>query len=99
MFAAPDVYGSDEALLNIIPNLAPDARMVAFGAKLSTKGVGKLMSPLISGLCRLSFSTTPQPDLEPWKVIEKYLDNVIVEEHFFGLMFIVSGQLKEPKES
>jgi hypothetical protein len=37
MFAAADVYGSEEALKNIFPHLRENARVVAFEAKLSSK--------------------------------------------------------------
>jgi SAM-dependent methyltransferase len=45
MFAAADVYGSEEALENIFPHLRENARVAAFGAKLSSKGLGSSLNP------------------------------------------------------
>src|SRR5437870_3019141 len=42
MFAAADVYASEEALENIFPYLRENARVVAFGAKLSRHRVGRI---------------------------------------------------------
>ena len=48
MFAAADVYASEEALENIFPYLRENARVAAFGAKLSSKGFGKHLEPLLA---------------------------------------------------
>jgi hypothetical protein len=37
MFAAPDVYDSEEALENIVPHLKENARVAAFGANFRAK--------------------------------------------------------------
>lgn len=67
MFAAADVYASDEALANIFPHLRENARVVAFGAKLSRNRLGGILNPVLRKLFSLSFSTTPRPDHEPWR--------------------------------
>ena len=69
MFAAADVYASEEALKNIVPHLRENARVAAFGAKLSSKGVGSSLNPFLRMLFNLSFSTTPRPDYEPWRSV------------------------------
>jgi SAM-dependent methyltransferase len=93
MFAAADVYASEEALENIIPHLRENARVAAFGAKLSSKGVGRSLNPVLRVLFNLSFSTTPRPDHEPWRSVAKRVEKLDVEEYFFGLMFLCSGSI------
>jgi hypothetical protein len=93
MFAAPDVYASEEALENIVPHLRENARMAAFGAKLSSKGLGRSLNPVLRTLFNLSFSTTPSPDHEPWGGLAKRVEKLDVEEYFLGLMFLCSGSV------
>jgi SAM-dependent methyltransferase len=93
MFAAADVYGSEEALENIFPHLRENARVAAFGAKLSSKGLGSSLNPFLRMLFNLSFSTTPRPDYEPWRILAKRLDKLNLKEYFFGLMFLTSGSV------
>ena len=47
MFAAADVYASEEALENIFPYLRENARVAAFGAKLSSEGFGSSLNPVL----------------------------------------------------
>jgi SAM-dependent methyltransferase len=93
MFAAPDVYASEEALENIVPHLRENARVAAFGAKLSSKGLGSSLNPVLRMLFNLSFSTTPRPDYEPWRSLAKHVEKLDVEEYFLGLMFLCSGSI------
>jgi hypothetical protein len=44
-------------------------------------------------LFNLSFSTTPRPDYEPWRILAKRVEKLDVEEYFFGLMFLCSGSV------
>jgi ubiquinone/menaquinone biosynthesis C-methylase UbiE len=91
MFAAADIYASKEALKIILPHLRENARVVAFGAKLSRHRFGRILNPILKTLFKLSFSTTPKPGYEPWQIMAKYVEEVKVEEYFFGLMFICAG--------
>jgi ubiquinone/menaquinone biosynthesis C-methylase UbiE len=93
MFAAADVYASEPALENILPHLKDNARVAAFGAKLSSNGLGRIFNPFFKLLFQLSFSTTPRPDYEPWRILAKHVDGLVVEEYFFGLMFLASGSV------
>lgn len=97
MFAAADIYASKEALESILPHLKENARVVAFGAKLSRHRFGRILNPLLKTLFKLSFSTTPKPDYEPWQIMAKYIERLEVEEYFFGLMFISAGNTKQDK--
>jgi demethylmenaquinone methyltransferase/2-methoxy-6-polyprenyl-1,4-benzoquinol methylase len=91
MFAAADVYASEEALENLFPHLNKKARVAAFGAKLSSNRLGRILNPLLRTLFNLSFSTTPRPDYEPWRILAERVEKLDVEEYFFGLMFLTSG--------
>jgi len=93
MFAAADVYASEEALANIFPYLKENARVAAFGAKRSSSRFGSILNPLLRMLFTLSFSTTPRPDYEPWRILAKRVEKLTVKEYFFGLMFLVSGSV------
>ena len=98
MFAAADVYAFEEALENIFPYLREKARVAAFGAKLSTKGFGCILNPFLRMLFNLSFSTTPRPDYEPWRILAKRVEKLDVQEYFFGLMFLCSGSVVRKKQ-
>ena len=93
MFAAADIYGSEEALVNIFPHLRENARVVAFGAKLSRNHAGMILNPLFRMLFKLSFPTTPSVEHEPWRKLAKRTERLIVEEYFFGSMFLASGSV------
>lgn len=93
MFAAPDVYASEEALENIFPHLKDNARIVAFGAKFSRKRLGLVMNPVLKMLFKLSFSTTPRPNYEPWQMLAKRVEKLDIKEYSGGLMFIASGSV------
>jgi SAM-dependent methyltransferase len=97
MFAAADVYASEEALDNVFPHLNEKARVAAFGAKLSSSRLGRVLNPFLRMLFNLSFSTTPRPDYEPWRILAKRLENLDVEEYFLGLMFLTSGSVVTKK--
>jgi ubiquinone/menaquinone biosynthesis C-methylase UbiE len=97
MFAAADVYASEEALENIFPHLRENARVVAFGVKLSSNRFGSTLNSLLRMLFKLSFSTTPRPDYEPWQILAKRVEKLVVEEYFFGLMFLSSGSVVTKK--
>lgn len=92
MFAAPDVYASDTALGNIFPHLKATAHVAAFGAKLSSNRWGQVLNPFLKALFNLSFSTTPRPDLEPWRILADRVENLKIEEYYLGLMFLASGR-------
>jgi SAM-dependent methyltransferase len=98
MFAAADVYASEEALENISGHLKDNARVAAFGAKLSSHRFGRIFNPVLQMLFGLSFSTTPKPEYEPWQILAKYVAKLDVKEYFFGLMFLASGSLVTTKE-
>jgi precorrin-6B methylase 2 len=93
MFAAADVYASEEALENIFPHLRREARVVMFGAKCSHHRLGSILNPILKMLFNLTFSTTPRPDDEPWRIWAKRVERLEIEEYFLGLMFLASGSV------
>jgi hypothetical protein len=57
--------------------------------------LGKLWNPVLKMLLKLTFSTTPRPDHEPWRMMAKRVENLDIEEYFMGLMFLASGFVAE----
>jgi hypothetical protein len=90
-FAAADIYASSQAVANLFPYLNDDARVVAFGAKLSHRRVGKVLNLLFRSLWKLSFSSTPALNHEPWAPLKNRVDELHVQEYFFGCMFLAWG--------
>jgi demethylmenaquinone methyltransferase/2-methoxy-6-polyprenyl-1,4-benzoquinol methylase len=96
MFAT-DVMFLEEALENIFLHLREKARIVVFGAKLSRHRVGKILNPVLTMLFKLTFSTTPRLDYEPWRMVAKRVEKLDIEEYFLGLMFLASGSVATAK--
>jgi len=95
MFAAPDIYASEEALDNLQRHLVPGARVVFFGAKTSRRRGGWILNPMLRALFpRVSFRTTPVPDDAPWHLLAPRLEALTIREHFFGWLFLASGTWK-----
>ena len=97
MFAAPDVYASESALANILPYLKGRARIAIFGAKLSDGRLSKLLNPFFLFMCRKLSPYTPLPDAAPWGLLASRIEDLNVQEFFFGSMFLASGMLKDPR--
>lgn len=97
MFAAADVYASEEALKKIAPHLKENARVVFFGAKLSRQPAGFILNPIFRMLFKLSFSTTPPLNFEPWQVAASFVEEMEISEYFFGSMFLAWGSLAPKK--
>jgi len=92
MFAAPDVYASDAAWENLRRVLRPGARVAFFGAKTSRGRGGWVLNGLLrSAMPRLSFASTPVPTDAPWTNVVPELQDLHVDEYFFGWMFLASG--------
>ena len=94
MFAAPDVFASEDALSNIFPHLKENARVAIFGAKFSPRKYGWILNGLLRlAIARLSFSSGPQLESEPWIKLKKRLVKIEVKEYFFGWMFVAWGSV------
>ncbi|MCI0330624.1 MAG: methyltransferase domain-containing protein [candidate division Zixibacteria bacterium] len=96
MFAAADVYASQQALDNLFPYLKRDARVCAFGVKLSRRRSGKLFNSFFRTMVsKLSFpSTSDFLNYEPWNLFEKRVGKLTVEEYFLGSFFLAWGTSK-----
>jgi hypothetical protein len=95
MFAAPDIYASKASLERLTPHLRQGARVVFFGSKLSKRRFGWLLnSALDFAMKKLSLPTTPGIEAEPWQIAAEYLDELVVEEYFYGWMFIAAGTFR-----
>jgi ubiquinone/menaquinone biosynthesis C-methylase UbiE len=94
LLGAPDAYACPEAVENLFRYLKDDARIVAFGAKLSHRRLGRMLNWLSRSLMKLSFSSTPELSYEPWYVLEKRLAEVQVREHVFGCLFLAWGSVR-----
>jgi hypothetical protein len=95
MFAAPDVYSSKPSLAQLAPHLREGARVVLFGSKTSMRRHGWLLnSPLNFAMTRLSLPTTPGLEAEPWRLAAEQLGEFVVEEYFYGWMFIAAGSFR-----
>jgi SAM-dependent methyltransferase len=99
LFAAADVYASPTALANFFPYLKSGARVVAFGAKLSHRRSGKVLNPFLRLLWKLSFSSTPAVNYEPWAPLKDPVDELHVQEYFFGCMFLAWGSMNAGRKS
>jgi SAM-dependent methyltransferase len=94
LLGAPDAYASPQAVDNLFRYLKDDARVVAFGAKLSHRRPGRVFNLLLRSLMKLSFSSTPKLNYEPWCVLASRLVDVQVQEYFFGCMFLAWGSIR-----
>lgn len=94
LLGAPDAYASPVAVDNLLPCLNDNARIVAFGAKLSRRGLGKVLNGLSQSLMRLSFSSTPKLSYEPWSVLENRLAELQIQEYCFGSLFLAWGSIR-----
>jgi SAM-dependent methyltransferase len=91
-FGAPDCYGSVRALDNLIPHLAPGARVVLFGAKLSRHPAMRALNSLCQkAFARATFASTPQLEYEPWTPLAQRLGAFEVRDYFFGIFFLAWG--------
>ena len=95
MLGVPDAYASPRALDNLLPYLAEGARVVAFGAKLSRRRSRKVINALFrAAISRLTFPSTPALNHEPWTLLQDRVQDLRVQECFFGWMFLASGTIR-----
>jgi hypothetical protein len=65
-----------------------------FGAKLSRRRFAGLLNVVFQSLMKLSFSSTPKLNYEPWGVLMDNGAKLEVKEYFFGCMFLACGKAK-----
>lgn len=93
MFAAPDVYASDESLEHVFQFLKENARVVFFGAKVPDTRRGRIFGRLLQRIFSAISTDAPHIETAPWHTLEKRIGQIEVTEYFFGLMFLASGSL------
>ncbi len=71
-----------------------DARVAAFGAKLSRRPLGTMLNLIPRSLMKLSFSSTPALNYEPWSVLAEGLSEVHVQEYALGCLFLAWGAVR-----
>ena len=94
LFGAPDIYASPEAVNNLRPYLNTNARVVAFGSKLTKRRFGAGLNIILKSLMKLSFASTPKLNVEQWTPLQPYFVNIEVREYIYGGFFLASGQLR-----
>ena len=95
LLGAPDVYASPAALANLAPYLKRDARIVAFGAKLSHHRMGRALNSVFRwSFSKTTFSSTPKLEYDPLKTLRERGVTLTSEEHFLGWMFLAWGFLE-----
>lgn len=93
MFAAHEVSTSPKALNNLFAGLNEHARVVAFGAKQTHSPPGRVVNPLLRLASKHWLPFSSPIDARPWSSLEARVDQLAVEEHFFGIFYLVSGTL------
>lgn len=95
LFAAHEVLTSPEALDHLVASLKGNARVVAYGAKRTGHGLGKLLGSVFGLLSRLFLPpSTPPIDDRPWRLLEERTETLHVQERARGAMYLVWGTLK-----
>ncbi len=94
LFAAHEVLTSREALDHLLPHLKDAGCIVAFGAKLSTGRMARLLNPLVRTFtCALLPASGAPFDEHPWQLLEERTGTLQTEERVGGFMYLVWGSL------
>jgi ubiquinone/menaquinone biosynthesis C-methylase UbiE len=93
MLAAPDAYAAPQAVEHLLRYTRENARVVAFGAKLSRRPGSRLLNWIVRSLMKLSFASTPQLTYEPWSLLETRLADFHSREYALGCMFLAWGRM------
>jgi ubiquinone/menaquinone biosynthesis C-methylase UbiE len=93
MFAAHEVLTSLKALNNLFAGLKEHARVVAFGAKQTNSLPGRAVNPLLHLASKHWLPYSSPIATKPWSLLETRVDQLVVEEHLFGIFYLVSGTL------
>ena len=88
-----DVLQSPQAVANVAEHLKPGARVAAVGTKLA----GGVMSPINIGVRMIArpFVTTFQGLDRPWRHLEAYVDELLVEPLALGGAYVAWGRIPE----
>jgi arsenite methyltransferase len=96
--AVHDVMRSPAALANVLDQMRPGARIVAAGPKwASGLGYDSLSMNFKTWLMNRGCVTTHEGFRRPWSHLELLVDNLVVDEVFYGGGYIASG-IRAPKD-
>lgn len=93
MFATHEVLTSPQALDNLFACLKEHARVVAFGAKQTSSLPGRVVNPLLHLASKQWLPLSTPIDTKPWSLLEARVGQMTVEEHCFGILYLVSGSV------
>jgi SAM-dependent methyltransferase len=96
--AVHDVMRSRAALANVLDHLRPHARIVAAGPKFAPwRGYDALSMNFRTWKWNRGCVTTFEGFSRPWSQLERLVDNLVVDEVFYGGGYIASG-IRPPKQ-
>ena len=92
LFAAHEILTSERMLDHLLPYLRDQARVAAFGAKLTPPPLGWLFNPFFRLVSTKWLPNSTPIDTQPWRLLSKRLAQIRVEQRLGGLMYLVSGR-------
>lgn len=94
IFAAHEVLTSPQALDNLFPHLKEGARVVTFGAKLTSNRLGWITNPLFRLASKKWLPFSVSIDSQPWRLLAERTPHILVEERAGGAMYLAWGRLE-----
>lgn len=94
LFAAHEMLTSRAALDHLLSHLKDQGAIVAFGAKLHSGSLGRLLNPLLRRFTRalLPLSSAPLEE-RPWQLLEERTGTLHTQELIGGFFYLVWGSL------
>jgi ubiquinone/menaquinone biosynthesis C-methylase UbiE len=92
LFAAHEILTSSRMLDHLFAHLSEQARVAAFGAKLTPPPLGWLLNPFFRLVSKKWLPNSSPIDTQPWRLLAKRLAHIRVEQRMGGVMYLVSGR-------
>jgi SAM-dependent methyltransferase len=92
LFGAHEILTSAGRLDHLLAYLKDEARVAAFGAKLTPPPLGWLFNPFFGLASKHWLPNSPPIDTQPWRLLAERLAQIKVEQRLGGLMYLVSGK-------
>jgi ubiquinone/menaquinone biosynthesis C-methylase UbiE len=94
LFAAHEVLTSQAALDHLLAYLKDQGGIVAFGAKLSSGSLARLLNPLVRLFTRALLPVSSAPlDERPWRLLEERTGKLHTQERIGGFIYLVWSSL------
>lgn len=93
LFAAHEILTSAQALDHLFSHLKQGARVVTFGAKLTTNRLGWIVNPLFRLASKKWLPFSVPIDDQPWRLLAKRIPELQVDERVGGAMYLAWGRL------